>query len=130
MTPAYRHDPAFYAPGDEIYLRVSRGWHAWGARKGEVVRKTPSGQIIAKLELGEVRINTRGVIPDSQMIVVSKDEAFKLFAEEAKDRLWVAARNAADVAVHVSRQRDINALREAVGKLTSAMKQIAKDSTQ
>ncbi len=80
-----------YSVGDTIHIRHRRGWSSRGVRSYKVVKVTPTGQITARLNDHEIRINKRGNIigGNNYDCAVSDDEAKEIREEVRRDNVWL-----------------------------------------
>lgn len=80
-----------YSVGDTIHIQFPRGWSAHGVRSYKVVKLTPGGQIVARLNDHEIRVNKRGVIigGNRSELVVSDERAKEIREEVRRDNVWL-----------------------------------------
>lgn len=93
----YRFDNAAAQVGDKVFVSRPDGWTTRKVTEYEIVRKTPTGQVVLKAGASELRVNAHGVITnDDRSTIVDADRAAELRAEKAlEDAIW-AARQAID----------------------------------
>lgn len=129
---ASRFDPAACKVGDTIYL-AEGSWEVRTVSEYAVAKITPGGQIVAERQLrpdytSTIRINKHGnIVGDggwSRRSIVTADDAAEIRAEAEQRTAWLNVRDCAVLIDKAGRNRDVEALDQAIALLSEKRKAV------
>lgn len=128
MSGFFKFDPDAYQVGDALWLQVPDGWSNYSARLLKVTRKTPSGQIVAVGDRGEVRFNRHGNVVGGKETICSAEKAAELLAGKAMRDLWYQLRIAAEKMEYAARKQDLSQAEAAMTVLHDSLSRLHRTS--
>ena len=121
--PYWSIDTAKVSVGDELYVAERSGWSSWEASKWEVVRKTPSGQLILSKGGLEIRTSASGRISNTygKKQFVSLEEAVRLNVEREQKQAFQRISIIAEDLSKAARRENTDLMAETFSKLVHAI---------